>query len=179
MDSNTIRLSDGRDLLIRQAEASDAGALLKHLEAMCTESNFTTWKPGEFRLTEDEEAQLMEQYRSAETKVFMVAIIDEDIVGTLSFSGGDRTRLRHRGEFGVGVRRHAWGNGIGGLLMDALIAWARDGDIIKKINLRVRVDNKRAVGLYRRRGFVLEGTISREIAVDGNYFSVHCMGLDL
>ena len=179
MDPRTVRLRDGRDLLIRQADASDAARLIKHVEGMCTDSEFTTWMPGEFSLTEEQEAELMERYRADETKVFMVAMMDDAIAGTLSFSAGNRERLRHRGEFGVGVRRHAWGNGIGGHLMDTLIAWAQDGGIINKINLRVREDNARAVELYRRKGFVLEGTVSREIAVDGEFFAVHCMGLEL
>ncbi len=179
MDSRTVRLRDGRELLIRQARASDAAALLKHVEGMTNESDFTTWMPGEFSLTEEQEAELMEQYRADETKLFMVAIMADVIAGTLNFSAGNREKLRHRGQFGVGVRKHAWGNGIGGHLMDTLIAWALDGGVIKKINLQVREDNVRAIDLYRRKGFVLEGTLSREIAEDGEFFAVHCMGLEL
>ena len=179
MDPRTIRLRDGRELLIRQANASDAAALLQHVQGMTSESDFTTWMPGEFSLTEEQEAELMEQYRAAETKVFLVAIMDDVIAGTLSFSAGNREKLRHRGQFGVGVRKHAWGNGIGGHLIDTLIAWAQGGGIIKKINLQVREDNDRAIDLYRRKGFVLEGTLSREMAADGEFFAVHCMGLEL
>jgi RimJ/RimL family protein N-acetyltransferase len=50
---------------------------------------------------------------------------------------------------------------------------------VKKINLRVRTDNERAIVLYERNGFVIEGTIRKEIFLDGEYFDHHWMGLEL
>ena len=79
----------------------------------------------------------------------------------------------------MSVRKQYWGLGIGSLMLDALIAWARDTQIIKKINLRVRTDNQRAIALYERKGFVFEGTIRREIFLDGKFFDHHWMGLEL
>jgi len=77
------------------------------------------------------------------------------------------------------VRKRYWGLGIGSLLLDALIEWAREGGVIKKINLRVRADNGRAIALYQSKGFVNEGTIRKEIFLNGTYFDNHLMGLEL
>jgi RimJ/RimL family protein N-acetyltransferase len=79
----------------------------------------------------------------------------------------------------MSVRKQYWGFGIGSLMLDALIGWARDIQIVKKINLRVRTDNQRAILLYKRKGFVIEGTIHKEILLDGKYFDHHWMGLEL
>ena len=64
-------------------------------------------------------------------------------------------------------------------MLDTLINWARKNEVVKKINLRVRTDNQRAILLYERKGFVIEGTISKEILLDGKYFDQHWMGLEL
>lgn len=64
-------------------------------------------------------------------------------------------------------------------MLDALIDWARSGKILKKINLRVRTDNDSAIRLYERRGFVIEGTIRRDVFVRGEFFHHHLMGLEL
>ncbi len=79
----------------------------------------------------------------------------------------------------MSVRKDFWGLGIGGLMLDVLIDWAKQGQTIKKINLRVRTDNQRAISLYEKNGFVREGTISREILLNSQYFDHHWMGLEL
>ena len=61
--------------------------------------------------------------------------------------------------------------------MDTLIGWARAVGSIRKIALRVRTDNARGIALYREKGFVVEGTLRREICVDGAYFDLLYMGL--
>ena len=100
-------------------------------------------------------------------------------MSVLTFEAGRRLRVRHCGEFGMSVRRPYWGLGIGSLMLETLIDWARDTEIVKKINLRVRTDNLRGIRLYKRKGFVIEGTIHREIFLDGRYYDHHWMGLEL
>jgi len=64
-------------------------------------------------------------------------------------------------------------------MLDALLDWARGTQIITKVNLRVRTDNVRAIALYLRKGFALEGTIRQAIQIDGTYYDHHWMGLEL
>ncbi|HET7651302.1 MAG TPA: GNAT family N-acetyltransferase [Gammaproteobacteria bacterium] len=53
--------------------------------------------------------------------------------------------------------------GIGKLLLGALLDWAEGDHRVHKVELRVRSGNQRAIGLYRRFGFVEEGRISQHI----------------
>jgi RimJ/RimL family protein N-acetyltransferase/ADP-ribose pyrophosphatase YjhB (NUDIX family) len=173
------RLRNGHVLLIREAEADDAGAVLEFIHAVCGESDFLSFGPGEFELTEAEEAEVLRQYRSSDNQIYMLGLIDQAIVAALIFSAARRSRIRHSGEFGMSVQKQYWGLGIGSRLLDVLIAWARDTGIIKKINLRVRPDNERALALYEGKGFVREGTIRWDIRIDGEYHDHHWMGLKL
>lgn len=100
-------------------------------------------------------------------------------MSVLSFSAGRRARVRHFGEFGISVSEAYWGLGIGGLMIDALIAWARDRGIVTKINLRVRTDNTRAIALYKLKGFTIEGVIHKAIFMDSRYYDNYWMGLGL
>ena len=79
----------------------------------------------------------------------------------------------------MSIRKEHWGKGIGSLLLDTLISWAANSGIIKKINLGVRTDNDRAIRLYERKGFAIEGTIRKELYVNGQYYDHHCMGIEL
>ena len=77
------------------------------------------------------------------------------------------------------VQKQYWGSGIGSHLIDVLLEWAMSTQIIKKINCRVRIDNQYAILLYERKGFVIEGTIKNEIFLNGKFYDLYHMGLQL
>lgn len=172
-------LKDGSTLLIREADVDDAAAVLKYIEGICGESDFLRFGPGEFELSETEEADYLRKCYASANQIYILGQIDDTIVSTLNFSSDPRPRVRHSGEFGMSVYKKYWGLGIGSIMIDTLIGWARENDIIRKINLRVRTDNKRAILLYERKGFVNEGTLRKEIFINGTYFDHHCMGLEV
>ena len=172
-------LKDSRQLLIRQAEPDDAAAILEYVEVISRETDFISFGPGEFGVTAAEEADFLRDHAAADNKLYLVALLNGEIVGGLNFAAGKRPRTQHTGEFGMSVRRDFWGLGIGSRLLDALIDWAQTSGIVTKINLRVRTDNERALALYRAKGFILEGKISRDFRVNGTYFAHYWMGLEL
>ena len=108
-----------------------------------------------------------------------MALLENEIVGTLHFAAGRRPQVRHSGEFGMSVSQRYWGRGIGSLLLDTLLEWAKQTRFVAKINLRVRTDNQRAVALYERKGFVKEGTLTKEMVIDGQYYDLYAMGLSV
>ncbi|MBN1877407.1 MAG: GNAT family N-acetyltransferase [Anaerolineae bacterium] len=177
--TQTYTLKNGKALVIRQAEPSDAQAVLNYLDTVVGETNFLTFGPGEFELTVAQEAEFFEKSLEADNQIVLLALVDDKIIGNLTFRGRARRRVRHQGEFGITILRAYWGLGIGTLLIENLIAWARAGVIIRKINLRVREDNHRAMALYKRLGFVMQGTITREFFIDGKFYSTHVMGLEI
>jgi RimJ/RimL family protein N-acetyltransferase len=179
MHPRTHQLKDGRTLLIREAAPADAAAILDYIDAIASETDYLSFGPGEFGLTEEQEADILRRYRTAGNGLYIVGVVNNTIVSTLNFNGGQRPRTRHTGEFGVSVRKPYRGIGIGARMLDALIAWAADAGSITKINLRVRTDNHRAIRLYERKGFIREGTISREMRIAGEYYDHYWMGLEL
>ena len=166
-------------LQIRNIEIKDAQELINYAENISNESEYLKFGPGELGLSVTEEEQYITKYLSSSNKLYMIGCINDQIITTLNFSGGIRSRIKHRGEFGLSVRKQYWGLGIGSLMIDALIKWVNDNNIIKKNNLRVRTDNQRAIELYQRKGFIIEGTIQKEIFLNGKYFDLHWMGLKL
>jgi RimJ/RimL family protein N-acetyltransferase len=172
-------LRDGRRLTLREAEVDDASAVLNHLAAVAIETDYLTFGKRELEITLEEEEDYIDSYLESPCELMLLAFIDARLVGVLTFVGSPRPRLRHTGELGISVRKADWGQGVGGAMIDALIAWARATRVITKLNIRVRTDNDRALGLFRSRGFAIEGTISRELCIGGEYFSQHTLGLEL
>ena len=82
----------------------------------------------------------------------------------------------HTGHLGMGLLPDYRGRGIGTRLLRAAIDAARTAGF-ERIELSVYAGNARAVALYRKSGFALEGTRVRGKKLDGEYDDVHMMGL--
>ena len=173
----THRLRDGTLVTLREADPADAAALIAHINRVAGESDNLSRGAGEFDISPAEEADIIRKFGAAENQLFLVAVVEDDIIGDLTFSAGRRPRVRHSGELGMSVIKPYWGKGVGSLLLDGLIDWARASAVVKKLNLRVRTDNERALRLYRRKGFVEEGRQRKELFIDGDYHDLYMMGL--
>ncbi|HEV2111895.1 MAG TPA: GNAT family protein, partial [Gammaproteobacteria bacterium] len=170
VEPRTHQLKTGASLLIREAGADDARAVLDYVEAVSGESDFLAFGPGEFELDEAAERAVLRRYAESANQLYLLGLVDSALAAALIFSAAPRPRLRHCGELGMSVRKQYWGLGIGSVMLDALIAWAQSAGGIKKVNLRVRTDNLRAIRLYERKGFAIEGTLRREMYLGGRYF---------
>lgn len=179
MEPRSHTLKTGTVLSIREAAAADARAVLDYVETVSGESDFLAFGPGEFELSETAERDVLQRYADSENQIYLLGLVDGAVAAVLIFSAPQRARLRHCGELGMSVRKRYWGLGIGSLMMDALIAWARASRDVRKLNLRVRTDNARAIRLYENKGFRIEGTLRREMLLGGRYYDNHWMGLEL
>jgi RimJ/RimL family protein N-acetyltransferase len=177
MKAGQKKTKNGLSVIIREATADDAEELVEFVELISGESNFLSMGPGEFGVSVEEERKILEARRESKDQVYMVACIDGAIVGSLGFTAGRRPRTRHCGSLGISVKKAFWGVGVGTLLMDALFDWSAAQGEIRKINLYVRTDNLRAIRLYEKKGFKIEGTVSKEVCIDGSYYDCHVMGI--
>jgi RimJ/RimL family protein N-acetyltransferase len=167
----------GREITIREAEEADAPSLLALIRQVDRESTFLSREPGELGLTEPQERQHISVLRGRTGSIMLLALHAGEVVGSIDFNGGTRRRTAHAGEFGLSVRRPYWGSGIGGALLDEMLAWCRATGFIRKIRLRVQDRNGAAIALYRSRGFEEEGRLAREMRVDGEWVDLVLMGL--
>lgn len=154
----------------------DAAEMIRYLKSVGGESDNLTFGSEGLPVTEEKEREFLS---SANPNVHVVIAVDDDgrIVGDASLERGPR-RLSHAAELGISTLRSCWGQGIGSRLMEEMISYAKEVGITK-INLRVRADNERARGLYRKYGFELEGTDRRMMRIDGEYFDGEHWGLVL
>ena len=129
----------------------------------------------------------LEPFSLAETASFVAGNIDkgnphvvaEDagrIVGWCDVSRERVPTYAHDGMLGMGVLADYRGRGLGERLIRAALATAA-GAGFERISLSVYGSNTRAAALYRKVGFVLEGTRVRGRRLDGAYDDVHMMAL--
>ena len=161
IEARNIRLPDGRRLILRSPEASDATAMIDYLKKASAETEFLIRYPEEVRYTEERERELLEQYRAAPNRV-MIALFDGTrVVGDLGLDAvSDCFKVRHRASLGIAVLRSYWGLGLGRQLMETAQEQAKRMGF-EQLELGVFSENLRARGLYERLGFQICGTVPR------------------
>jgi putative acetyltransferase len=106
----------------------------------------------------------------------LVACIDQAIVGNLGLSVQDRSpRRRHAGVLGIAVHDAWQGRGVGARLMNAAIELADLWLNLTRLELTVFIDNKKAIALYEKFGFEIEGTLRRFAFREGIYVDAYSM----
>ncbi len=179
MDTIVSTLKNGQGITLREATPADAEKLLIYIDQVAGESENITFGRGEFGVPLEQERKILEDALNSATTLFLLAETAGEIVGTITFIPGKRPRLAHTGEFGMSVLKKYWGQGVGSHLLARLVGWARDTKAIRKVNLKVRVDNLPAIHLYEKFGFVHEGHETRMFMIDGHFYDVFLMGLEI
>jgi putative acetyltransferase len=103
-----------------------------------------------------------------------VAELDGRVVGQAGLHVREG-KLRHSAWVGLAVHDGFSGRGIGRALMEKLIDLADRWLGLTRVDLVVVANNTRAIGLYEKLGFVLEGTQRKASYFDGRYWDVLCM----
>lgn len=93
-----------------------------------------------------------------DTQITLVATVAGEVVGNLGLTRFTRPRRAHVGEIGMGVRDNWQGKGVGSALLEAVLDLADNWLGLRRIELTVHADNERAIALYRKFSFELEGT---------------------
>jgi ribosomal-protein-alanine N-acetyltransferase len=73
--------------------------------------------------------------------------------------------------------KNYWGKGIGYEACRLTLAYAFQTLNIRKVVLAVYENNPAAIGLYKKLGFHMEGTLRAQVYDDGQYCDKHFMGL--
>ncbi|AGK96586.1 GNAT family N-acetyltransferase [Clostridium pasteurianum] len=174
-----LKIKNAQKIVIRKAIEEDTAEIVEYMLSIGGESDNLTFGEGELKMTIEAEENFIKDINSRDNAIMIVAILDNKIIGSAALRAGEKKRIRHVGEFGITVRKAYWGQGVGSTLLNYLIEWTKATGIIKKINLRVRDDNKNAIKLYEKYGFQQEGVITREFYIKGEFYDAIFMGLKI
>jgi RimJ/RimL family protein N-acetyltransferase len=169
-------LKNGQELIIRKAREYDAKPLVDMFNQMGGESENLTYGLNEYYLNEIQEKLFIKAMKDRSNSIFLVALIEDKLVGYITRSTIQKGRLTHRGELGVGVLKAYWGLSIGTKLVEHLLGWAQAFTTVTKIELQVREDNIRAIELYKKLGFFIEGKIAMGMKLEQCYYDLIYMG---
>ena len=110
-----------------------------------------------------------------ERDIMLLACVDGEPVGQAGLHAWANPRRSHAMWIGMAVRDDFAGKGIGSALMRELCAIADGWLNVFRLELTVYTDNARAIALYRKFGFEVEGAHKAYALRDGQYVDAHFM----
>lgn len=105
----------------------------------------------------------------------LLATSADRVVGWCDVNPVQRPTMRHSGVLGIGLLGEYRGRGLGEKLMLMTLEAAHMFGLTR-VELSVRHDNARALGLYRKVGFEIEGRKRHAVLVDGVFHDLIIMG---
>jgi len=147
------------DLTIRAARPQDA-------ELLATLHGLPGFRLGTLQLPYKTPEEVRRRMDAAGDGLQLVAFAGNTLVG---HAGLERYRGRRGHAAGIGMGVHdAWtGQGIGTRLLRELIDYGDNWLGLRRLELQVYTDNVPALALYRRHGFIVEGTLRAFALRDG------------
>jgi ribosomal protein S18 acetylase RimI-like enzyme len=112
----------------------------------------------------------------ADDAVQFVALHGSTVIGWADVFAHSPSAISHCGALGMGLLPDYRGQGLGRVLLNACIAKSAAKGLTR-IELEVREDNDRAIRLYERAGFLVEGRKRNSMRLGGIYFNTLIMGL--
>ena len=175
-----VKLKNGQVLKLRNGTKDDGEVVLNAFNQALQETDFLRIYLDENRYDVEKEKQMLDKKTQSENKIEIVAFLEGRVAG---FAGidpvADVDKLSHRATFGIAVLKEFWHLGIGTHLTQACIECAKEAKYTQ-IELDVVSDNKAAINLYKKFGFVEFGRNPRGFRLrNGQYKELVYMLLDL
>ncbi|MBY6038172.1 GNAT family N-acetyltransferase [Fictibacillus nanhaiensis] len=172
-----VILKNNIEVTIRRATKEDAQNMIDFYNVVGGETDFLSFGANEFK----RDLQEYEDYIAATSKepnsIILLALIDSEIISIATINSSQKERTKHIGTLGIVISKTYTGLGLGKILMIDLIDRAKQNGITKKISLVTREDNIRAIDLYKKLGFEVEGLMKKDNLIEGKYYNTVMMGL--
>ena len=148
-----------QELVIEEAQREDAASLARLLETVALESDFLAQDDRSSILSAEQLATYIESHQHRLNEICLVAKLGHEVIGVCNVTSDQDTKTSHIGDVFIAVSKPYWGNGVG-----------------CRLELTVQARNERAVHLYQKFGFDIEGTKKRGARTkNGEFLDVYLM----
>ncbi|WP_430509199.1 GNAT family N-acetyltransferase [Gottfriedia solisilvae] len=174
-----IKLKNDLIVTVREASKDDAQSIIDFYNIVGGETNFLSFGENEFKRDLEEYKTSLTNSKEQQNTIILLVTLNEQIISIASIHSSQAARTKHVGTLGIVIKKEYWGLQLGNSLMEYLIDWSKQNTITRKIQLTCNEDNTKAIRLYKKLGFEIEGIIKEDTFIDGRYYHTVLMGLFL
>ena len=160
----SFEAKNGETIILRPVDEKDAQDIIKHVE--------TIVKAG--RYLQKEEPRSLEEEKNfiheTRLKGNMYTAVERKgkVVGIARVLKGELEMKKHTGIFRTWIHPDSQGLGIGKQVMNYTLRWGRNNNL-HKLWLTVFSGNEKAVLVYEKSGFIIEGRQKNQAIIDGKF----------
>jgi RimJ/RimL family protein N-acetyltransferase len=159
---------------IRGVTLRDGSGLLELRRRLAAESEFLLFDVDECPQDIGAVLRQIQQILHSGHGTLLLAVEGDRPIGFLTAVGSASRKVRHCATIGLGVLEERSGQGVATRLLEAAERWAQSRGV-NRLELIVAADNVRAIGLYKKCGYELEGIKRRAWHVGDRYVDGHVM----
>lgn len=112
-------------LEIRQAEGLDATLLVDFLDQVGAESDYMTLDEAGIGMTPSDMERFLLLQGRADNRICLLLFLDQQLVGLLNITAAPQRSVRHIGEVFIVIQKSYWNQGLGQILLEEGVEWAR------------------------------------------------------
>jgi RimJ/RimL family protein N-acetyltransferase len=146
------------EMIIESPNLADAKEIIEFLKVVQGETDFLAKGKDNVFITKKQEEKFINSINQSHKSLFLVVRCKDKIVATLTITSDKTPRTSHKAEFGMAVLKKYWGLGIGTNLINLMLEFAKKVGLVR-IELKVDADNARAINLYKKFDFKIEGKL--------------------
>lgn len=168
-------MSEEVGIILREAVPGDAKDILLMMGQVNKETEFLVLDEAELLLPPETLEEELDYIYESNNNLLLLAIYEGTIIGTASVKADSQFRLSHVGEVGISILQEYWGMGLGTLMLEEIISWAKEMGVLFRLELDVQVRNERAVPLPKN-GLPNQAVMPRGARTDlGEFLDVYKM----
>lgn len=153
---------------IRERNIDDVNRFCEFLLKLDDEAEFMLFEKGERNISKERLQKNIESVIN-DGNMCYVALDNDKIIGYIIVVRENFIRTKHVAVVVTGIVEEYCSKGIGYLLFQNIIEWAKISKV-KRLELTVITENKRAINLYKKCGFEIEGTRKASTLKNGKYY---------
>lgn len=162
-------LKSGQQVTIRLPQRSDAQAILDLKRGYIKNTVILPLTLEDYPNDLQKEITLIEEYEKSNNSIFLVAEFNNQLIGNIDLTGSKRSKIGHTAMLGMGIDENWRNQGLGKILIECAIEWAKKKSDIEIVWLDVYSSNEIGYNLYQKMGFEVSGIIKNFFKEGQNY----------
>lgn len=157
--------SDGIQYSVRPARQEDISGVTGAIRQVAEERRYIL---AESVAEQVDHQNVLLRHNEVESRVFFVAVVEDEVVGWAHIEAREMDKLRHTAEITFGVIDEYRGHGIGTRLFERALDWAGENGY-EKLYQSIPATNELALGFLEDKGCEVEATRENHYKIDGEY----------
>lgn len=154
-----FKIKTGELITIRIPEETDAQNVLNLKREYISNTTTLPFTLDEYPDNLINEKKLIEDYENSLNSIFLLAEFNGELIGNIDLTGSKRSKMSHTAMLGMGIKASWRNKGLGKVLIESILKWAKEDSEIRIVWLDVYASNKLGYNLYKNTGFEISGII--------------------